>query len=99
MRLLVVEDDPKIASFIRRGLMQEHYAVDTAADGEEGAAMAQVCYEHDVPCAIVRTVSDTADDHATASFANFLTEIAGAYSSGVLAHFLREYALAERAGA
>jgi len=65
----------------------------------EGAAMAQVCYEHDVPCAIVRTVSDTADDHATASFANFLTEIAGAYSSGVLAHFLREYALAERAGA
>ena len=41
MRLLVVEDDPKIASFIRRGLMQEHYAVDTAADGEEGAAMAQ----------------------------------------------------------
>jgi adenosylhomocysteine nucleosidase len=44
----------------------------------EGAAMAQVCYEHDVPCAIVRTVSDTADDHATASFTNFLTEIAGA---------------------
>jgi DNA-binding response OmpR family regulator len=41
MRLLVIEDDPKIASFIRRGLSQEHYAVDTAADGEEGASMAE----------------------------------------------------------
>jgi len=41
MRLLVVEDDPKIASFIRRGLTQEHYAVDTAADGEEAASMAR----------------------------------------------------------
>jgi adenosylhomocysteine nucleosidase len=58
----------------------------------EGAAMAQVCYEHDVPCAIVRTISDTADDHATASFKNFLTEIAGAYSSGLLRRFLSAYA-------
>jgi DNA-binding response OmpR family regulator len=41
MRLLVIEDDPKIASFIRRGLTQEHHAVDHAADGEEGAAMAE----------------------------------------------------------
>jgi adenosylhomocysteine nucleosidase len=65
----------------------------------EGAAMAQVCYEHGVPCAIVRTISDTADDHATASFTSFLTDIAAAYSSGVLAQFLREYAVAERAGA
>ena len=65
----------------------------------EGAAMAQVCYEHDVPCAIVRTISDTADDHATASFTTFLTDIAGTYSSGVLGHFLREYAAAAGASA
>lgn len=58
----------------------------------EGAAMAQVCYEHGVPCAIVRTISDTADDHATASFTNFLTDIAGTYSSGVLRRFLSAYA-------
>jgi adenosylhomocysteine nucleosidase len=63
----------------------------------EGAAMAQVCYEHGVPCAIVRTISDTADDHATASFTSFLTDIAGAYSSGLLAHFLREQRVAGRA--
>jgi adenosylhomocysteine nucleosidase len=58
----------------------------------EGAAMAQVCYEHEVPCAIVRTISDTADDHATASFTTFLTDIAGTYSSGVLLRFLSAYA-------
>nr|WP_206955773.1 5'-methylthioadenosine/adenosylhomocysteine nucleosidase [Trinickia acidisoli] len=60
----------------------------------EGAAMAQVCYEHDVPCAIVRTISDTADDHATASFTTFLTDIASAYSSGILRRFLAAYAIA-----
>jgi DNA-binding response OmpR family regulator len=39
VRLLVIEDDRKIASFIKRGLTQEHYAVDTAADGEDGTAL------------------------------------------------------------
>jgi adenosylhomocysteine nucleosidase len=70
---------------------------DAMAVEMEGAAMAQVCYEHDVPCAVVRTVSDTADDHATASFSNFLTEIAGTYSSGVLELFLCEYRAMDRA--
>lgn len=37
MRILVVEDERKVANFIRRGLEQEHYAVDIAHDGEEGA--------------------------------------------------------------
>lgn len=41
MRALVIEDDAKIASFVKRGLMQEHHAVDCAADGEEGASMAE----------------------------------------------------------
>jgi DNA-binding response OmpR family regulator len=36
MRVLVIEDDVKVADFIRRGLEQENYAVDVARDGEEG---------------------------------------------------------------
>lgn len=36
MRILVVEDDKKIASFIVKGLKQAGYSVDHAADGEEG---------------------------------------------------------------
>ena len=35
MRILVVEDEKKVASFIKRGLEEEGYAVDVAADGEE----------------------------------------------------------------
>jgi heavy metal response regulator len=39
MRILVVEDERKVAGFIKRGLEEEGYAVDVAADGEEGLAM------------------------------------------------------------
>jgi adenosylhomocysteine nucleosidase len=65
---------------------------DALAVEMEGAALAQVCYEHDVPCAVVRTISDTADDHAHASFSSFLTDIAGTYSSGILQRFFEAYA-------
>ncbi len=40
MRLLLVEDDTSVASFITKGLQEEQYAVDTTADGEEGFLMA-----------------------------------------------------------
>ncbi|HKB92307.1 MAG TPA: response regulator transcription factor [Opitutaceae bacterium] len=40
MRVLVVEDDSKIASFVVKGLKQEGYAVDHAADGDTGLALA-----------------------------------------------------------
>jgi len=40
MRLLVVEDEKKVASFIKQGLEEEGYAVDVAQDGEDGLAMA-----------------------------------------------------------
>lgn len=36
MRVLVVEDEKKIADFIRRGLKEEGYSVDVAYDGEQG---------------------------------------------------------------
>jgi DNA-binding response OmpR family regulator len=35
MRVLVVEDERKVASFIRQGLEEEGYAVEVARDGEE----------------------------------------------------------------
>ena len=40
MRILVVEDERKLASFIERGLAAEHYAVDIAHDGGTGLARA-----------------------------------------------------------
>src|SRR5260370_19124094 len=42
MRLLVVEDDADVARFIRKGLMEESYAVDVATDGEAALEMAAV---------------------------------------------------------
>lgn len=41
MRVLVVEDDAKIASFVVRGLKQAGYATDHAPDGDTGLALAE----------------------------------------------------------
>lgn len=40
MRILLVEDEEGVANFIKKGLIEEHYAVDLAVDGEEGRALA-----------------------------------------------------------
>ena len=42
MKILVVEDDRKVAGFIEQGLREEGYAVDVAGDGEEASAMAHI---------------------------------------------------------
>jgi len=42
MRILLVEDEKKIASFVERGLAEQHYTVDVAHDGEEGLYLAQI---------------------------------------------------------
>jgi DNA-binding response OmpR family regulator len=41
MRILVIEDDPKVASFIQSGLEQEHCAVDVLPDGSHAAEQAR----------------------------------------------------------
>jgi two-component system copper resistance phosphate regulon response regulator CusR len=41
MRVLIIEDEEKVAEFIRKGLQQEGYAVDAVRDGEEGAYQAE----------------------------------------------------------
>ena len=41
MRILVIEDEPKVASFIQRALQEESYAVDLCPDGAEGLTLAR----------------------------------------------------------
>jgi two-component system response regulator MprA len=41
MRILVVDDEPEIVSFLKRGLTYEGYTVDTAGDGAEALAKAR----------------------------------------------------------
>jgi len=43
MRILIAEDDLALASLVRKGLVAEHYAADTAADGEQARALASEC--------------------------------------------------------
>jgi DNA-binding response OmpR family regulator len=43
MRILVIEDEVKVAEFVARGLRAERFAVDIAHDGQGGCDMAQVC--------------------------------------------------------
>jgi adenosylhomocysteine nucleosidase len=56
----------------------------------EGAAVAQVCDEYRVPFAVVRTISDSADEHAVHDFPRFSREIAGHYCVGILSRFIRD---------
>ena len=90
-RGLVISGDQFVASAQAVGALRA-LLPDALAVEMEGAALAQVCHEYEVPCAVVRTISDTADEHASVSFASFLTELAGAYSSGILRRFLAAYA-------
>lgn len=40
MKVLIVEDEKKVANFVRKGLQEEGYAVDLASDGEDGLKFA-----------------------------------------------------------
>jgi DNA-binding response OmpR family regulator len=39
MKVLIVEDEKKVASFLKKGLEEEYYSVDIAFDGKEGSRM------------------------------------------------------------
>lgn len=40
MRILIVEDEPKMASYLRKGLTEASYTVDTADNGKDGLFLA-----------------------------------------------------------
>jgi heavy metal response regulator len=47
MRILLVEDESKVSSFVARGLAEERFTVDVAADGQYGLALATT-YHYDL---------------------------------------------------
>lgn len=40
MKILVIEDDPTVGKFVKRGLEEQRYSVDLVTDGEEGERLA-----------------------------------------------------------
>lgn len=62
---------------------------DALAVDMESAAVAQVCADFGVPLAVVRTISDRADDAAHVDFPRFLTQVASRYSAAIVEALLR----------
>lgn len=56
----------------------------------EGAAVAQVCFELNKPCVVVRTISDNANHSAAIDFNAFLKEVASHYALGIIQIFLSQ---------
>jgi adenosylhomocysteine nucleosidase len=55
----------------------------------EGAAIAQVCHDFDMPFALLRTISDNANEHAIINFAEFIKEVASIYSLNILKNYFK----------
>ena len=55
----------------------------------EGAAVAQVCYEHNVSCLLIRTISDNANNSAAVDFEPFAKHVASNYSVAIISSILK----------
>ena len=55
----------------------------------EGAAVAQVCADHGIAFAAVRTISDRADDTAHVDFPRFVNEVASVYARKIVLALLQ----------
>lgn len=63
---------------------------DVACVEMEGAAVAQICFEHNIPCIIVRTISDSADHSAAIDFEPFAKYVASNYSIAIVSALLSD---------
>lgn len=72
---LILSGDQFINSAPAQQVLQAEWPSALAVE-MEGAAVGQVCYEHGIPFAIARTISDRADDQANHDFPNFLDTVA-----------------------
>jgi adenosylhomocysteine nucleosidase len=54
----------------------------------EGAAVAQVCFEHSIPLGVLRTISDRADHAAPIDFLEFTGRVAAIYSREIIKNLI-----------
>lgn len=85
---LIISGDQFVSSAIASQRLQANIP-DALAVEMEGAALAQVCHAYDIPLAVVRTLSDRADDDAHTDFVQFVKEVASPYSAAIVAEFLK----------
>jgi adenosylhomocysteine nucleosidase len=82
-RGLVVSGDQFLSSSAAVAAIRDGVP-DALAVEMEGAAVAQVCCEHDVPLAVARVISDRADHQAGVDFARFLAAAPGPYARALI---------------
>ena len=88
---LVISGDQFVSSASESRRLQMEIA-DALAVEMEGAALAQVCRDYGIPLAVVRTLSDRADDDAHTDFSKFVKDVASHYSVAIVCEFLRRQA-------
>jgi adenosylhomocysteine nucleosidase len=82
-RGLVLSGDRFVSRAAESAALREAFP-DALAVEMEGAAVAQVCADFGLPFAVLRTVSDRADDSAHVDFHRFIADIASRYSVAVV---------------
>lgn len=87
-RGLIATGDQFVSSGAREAILADFPAA--LAVEMEGAAVAQVCHRNDVPCAVVRVISDSADGQAPTDFAAFARDHAARYSVAIVRELLAE---------
>jgi adenosylhomocysteine nucleosidase len=80
---LVLSGDRFVSTSTESQSLQQRLPLALAVE-MEGAAVAQVCHDYEVPFAAVRTISDRADDAATTDFSRFIHEVASRYTSALM---------------
>lgn len=78
-RGLVLSGDRFVSSAAESAALREVFP-DALAVEMEGAALAQVCHDFGVPFAVMRTISDRADDEAHVDFTRFISDVAARYT-------------------
>ena len=66
MKILVIEDDPTVGQFVKRGFEEQRWGVDLVANGDDGEARA-IAEEYDVVVLDMRLPGNQADRCSTTS--------------------------------
>lgn len=87
---LVVSGDRFVATDGESEILRTNLP-DAMAVEMEGAAVAQVCHDCDVPFAVLRSISDCADDSAHVDFTRFVETVASRYTATIVRLWLRAW--------
>ena len=87
IRGTVVTGDVFVASDAKKTVLHKNLGAD--AIEMEGAAVAQICWQHNVPCLVIRSLSDNAGANASEDFKKYY-KIAARNSAALVTHIINQ---------